>query len=81
MDVSNREQPNGEELIDQIVSLTGLPQPLVHEELRHILQHSKQVLDSEGPLTLDQLREAMLAYLEELNEKGILCETASDIDS
>jgi hypothetical protein len=71
MDVSDREEallksqeePGGEELIQQVVSLTGLPGAMVHKELNQILELSGQ--DSQA-LTLEQLRAAMLAYLESL---------------
>lgn len=64
MDVSNRAEQNqvgGHELIDTVVSLTGLPEGLVQEELGQIIQNAGH---STSTVTLDQLREAMLAYLE-----------------
>lgn len=75
MDVSNQDQPieaaptgdvagpGGEELIETVAALTGLPEPWVHQELGRIVENAGH---STGTLTLDQLREAMLAYLESL---------------
>jgi len=77
MDVSNR-APNGEalsvvtgsdtpqggpELLAALVALTGLPEPLVQEELVGILESAGH---SPATLTLDQLRSAMMAYLESM---------------
>jgi hypothetical protein len=51
----------GQSLIQTIVSLTELPEPLVHQEMNGILQLSGHQSEN---LTLDQLRLAMLSYLE-----------------
>jgi len=53
----------GTELIQTVVTLSGLPEPLAQRELDAILQMSGQ--DS-ARLTLDELRAAMLAYLESM---------------
>lgn len=66
MDVSNQTTPGGEELIEQVASLTGLPEPWVHQELGRIVENAGH---SPGTLTLEQLREAMLAYLESLQHE------------
>lgn len=66
MEVSENEskkamEPGGPELIETVVSLTGLPEPLMHLELERILGgagHNKQ------DVTLDQLRQALAIYLE-----------------
>jgi hypothetical protein len=63
MDVSNRESAGGSELIEQVVTLTGLPDGLVQDELDQIL--GKAGCDKEN-LTLEELRSAMLAYLESM---------------
>jgi hypothetical protein len=63
MDVSKQEQPGGQELIQQLISATGLPEELVHQELNEICALAGQ---NPGELTLDQLREAMLTYLQAL---------------
>lgn len=64
MDVSNEERLTGVQLIEKVASLTELPQTLMEEELGRILEVSGH---SPEALTLDQLREAMLAYLEVLD--------------
>ena len=68
MEVSNQNQPGGQELIETVVSLTELPAPLVREELNQILKLTGQ---NSGDVTLDELRKAMLVYLETL-QSGIL---------
>jgi len=69
MDVSKDTKPAaGSELIEQLVSATGLPKEMVHQELDEICALSGQ---NPGELTLEQLREAMLTYLQAL-ESGDL---------
>jgi hypothetical protein len=68
MDVSNRhEEATGQELLDSVANLTGLPEPLVQQELQQILEGAGQ---NAGSVTLDELRQAMLLYLESLAELG-----------
>jgi hypothetical protein len=55
--------PSGEELIQQLVSASGLPEAAVHQELADICALAGQNPDE---LTLEQLREAMLTYLQAL---------------
>jgi hypothetical protein len=70
MDVSDRQNQvietnlGGKELLETVVSLTGLPEELMQKELIRILESSGQ--DSTN-LTLDDLRFALLAYLEQLD--------------
>jgi hypothetical protein len=45
------------------VNLTGLPELMIRCELDQILEHGGQ---SPKDLTLDQLRQALAAYLEEM---------------
>ncbi|MGK5082796.1 hypothetical protein WDW37_05780 [Bdellovibrionota bacterium FG-1] len=54
---------NGESLIQQVVSLTELPEMMVHQEVTELLQFSGH---SPETLTLEQLRVAMVAYLESI---------------
>jgi hypothetical protein len=68
MDVSDRDnafqvEQEGQELIETVVSLTGLPAPLMQKELQTILETAGQ---NTSDLTLDDLRAAMLTYLESL---------------
>lgn len=58
----------GEELLETVISLTGLPEALVSEELEEILAKSGH---SSGSLTLDQLRESLLLYLEQIQEETV----------
>ena len=55
---------NGNALIQKLVTLTELPEPLVQQEVGEILQYSGNLSES---LTLDQLRAAMVEYLEALH--------------
>jgi hypothetical protein len=64
MEVSNQE-PGGQQLLDTVAELTGLPEPLVQQELHEILESAGQ---NAGSVTLDALREAMLLYLEAMAE-------------
>jgi hypothetical protein len=62
MEVSKIEvEPGGQELIETVVTLTGLPESWVRTELDQILEQSGQ---SSNDVTLGQLREALVAYLE-----------------
>jgi hypothetical protein len=56
----------GYALTDTVATLTGLPEGLVQEELQQLLETAGQ--DS-GSVTLDQLRQAMLVYLEALAQQ------------
>ena len=61
--VSTDPELGGEALLQTVVSLTGLPETLVYPELDRILKLSPHK-KGEGEVTLDELRAAMLAYLE-----------------
>ncbi|MFZ9595550.1 MAG: hypothetical protein ACO3A2_05675 [Bdellovibrionia bacterium] len=56
----------GSDLLERVSSLTELPSRAVQRELEEILDLSQ--LDPED-LTLDQLRESMLRYLDLVNEE------------
>jgi hypothetical protein len=78
MDVSSYEsEPSGQELIQTVVSLTELPELMIQHELEQILEIPKR--NSED-VTIEQLREAMLAYLEQV-DKEISAELAASIDT
>jgi hypothetical protein len=71
MDVSDRDKststsPLGDELISTVVSLTGLPAPLMQQELQNILESAGQ---KTSDLTIEDLRAAMLTYLESLQSE------------
>ena len=54
----------GQELIEKVIELTEVPDPAMEQEVHAILEYSGQ----EGQdLTLEQLRKAMLDYLEDLH--------------
>lgn len=64
-DVDFRENPNeGQKLLDQVVSLTGLPEDLISSELDEILENSGR---SAKNVTLEELRAALIAHLESVN--------------
>ena len=63
----------GQSLIQTIVSLTELPGPLVHQEMNEIIQASGHHSES---LTLEQLRAAMLSYLEAI-QADLACDDGS----
>jgi hypothetical protein len=52
---------SGQELLDTLGAMTGLPEEQIHGELQAILSRSGF---SQENLTLDQFRLAMAAYLE-----------------
>lgn len=57
----------GEQLIEHVGNLTGLPSGLVDDEMNQVLKFI------DGPrenLTIEQLRSAVLAYLEALNAEA-----------
>ncbi len=56
--------PEGQDLIQTVVTLTELPEELAHQEVDKILQHSGHASDN---LTLEQLRSAMISYLEAMH--------------
>lgn len=74
MDVSEKNTQSGESgqaLLDTVASLTGLPEGLVQQELHEMITAAGQ---NAGSVTLDDLRQAMLLYLESLalQEEGLL---------
>lgn len=66
MSTDHRNQMDGEKLIETLVSLTGLPEGLAHQELDQILDMSGHSSESRTTLTMDELRAALLTYLEAL---------------
>jgi hypothetical protein len=63
MDVSNREELGGQALVDALASLSGLPAATMETELSHILETTGS---QSTHLTLEDLRSALLIYLEAL---------------
>ncbi len=68
MEVSDHSngEPGGQELVQKLVSLTGLSETLVQEELIQILQMTGCDVEN---LTLDELRSAMMVYLESMRQE------------
>ncbi len=69
MDVSDRVDPNGPELIQTLVTLTAgqeLPEQWVRGEVGKMLENAGH---SDDTLTLEQLRHAVIAYLEMLEQE------------
>jgi len=69
MDVSDRVDPNGPELIQTLVTLTAgqeLPEQWVRGELDKMIENAGH---SDDTLTLEQLRHAVIAYLQMLEEE------------
>ncbi len=78
MEVSDTEvEPDDQGLIQQLVSLTGLPEGWIRPELDQILEQSGQ--DSQKDVTLDQLRAAMLTYLESI-QADLVAEKSEDFE-
>jgi hypothetical protein len=67
-DVSGAPETSGAELINEVISLTGLPSQELQEELRQIVKNSGHDQES---LTLEQLRAAMIAYLEAIQAEHL----------
>ena len=63
MEVSNLDStaPDGQELMQTVVSLTGLPESWIQQELGHLIEVSGENVRD---LTLDKLRKVLVAYLE-----------------
>jgi len=60
-DITETHLGHGTELLDEVASLTGLPEDMVQKELQQILSASGHNAEE---LTLDGLRASMLKYLE-----------------
>jgi hypothetical protein len=79
MDTNSQEEnavpEQGAELIQKLVTLTGMPEELMHEELGGILQ---QAGEDASTVTLEQLRSAMILYLEQLERESLAAEAADN---
>ncbi len=60
------EQLEGENLIQTLVTLTGLPEGMANAEMDQILELSGHEPEKRSDITLDELRAALIAYLEAL---------------
>ena len=62
MEVSGKKmESSGQELVETLVSLTGIPEPLMSQEIIQIFEKTGQ---NPQDITLERLRDAMLVYLE-----------------
>jgi len=59
-------QLEGENLIQTLVTLTGLPEGMANAEMDQILELSGHQPEKRSDITLDELRAALVAYLEAL---------------
>jgi hypothetical protein len=62
----NGDQLAGENLIQTLVTLTGLPETMANAEMNQILELSGHEPEKRSDITLDELRAALIAYLEAL---------------
>lgn len=60
----------GEELLRTIVDLTGLPEGFAQKELHEILDSSGESPETRANITLDELRAALIRYLETMDPNG-----------
>jgi len=67
MSHSQDDQEQGDDLIQTLLDATGLPKEVAQKELENILEKSGHGDASE--LTLDQLRAAMIEYLESISSE------------
>lgn len=65
-EVNDGEQLEGENLIQTLVALTGLPEGMANAEMNQILELSGHEPEKRSDITLDELRAALIAYLEAL---------------
>lgn len=63
----------GSQLIDTLVTLTGLPENVAHDELDQILANVGNG-GSRDELTLNELRQALLLYLETFQPSDVMGE-------
>jgi hypothetical protein len=65
---------SGEQLLEEVVALTGVPQEEMKQELSRILTETGHGGPEE--LTIETLRASLLAYLEELDAEALRNNTA-----
>jgi hypothetical protein len=72
----NEKEQAGQELIETLATLSGLPREVIQSELCRILEDSGHDLES---VTLDGLRGALVQYLETIQQGLQLEEASSDV--
>ncbi|MDR3606555.1 MAG: hypothetical protein P4M08_04140 [Oligoflexia bacterium] len=68
----------GSQLIDTLVTLTGLPEAVAHDELDQILAQVGNQAGSRNDLTLNELRQALLLYLETFQPADVIDEVLDE---
>ena len=58
-----KKTPKGDDLFDQVIKLTGIPQQSIRRELKSILERKNIDVNQ---LTLEQLRGVVASYLREI---------------
>ncbi|MBN21704.1 MAG: hypothetical protein CL678_10495 [Bdellovibrionaceae bacterium] len=64
----NRDRLIGGDLVETVANLSGLPEEEAMDELRDMIDHSGH---NPKDLTLEQLREVMLQYLDQVQDELI----------
>lgn len=68
-DVTQQDADKGEELVRKIIQLSGLPQDQVQDEIHDLLN---QIGTNHKEVTIDELRNAMLLYLETIQREMLI---------
>ena len=66
------EQPEGATVLQEVVQMTGLPEDYLNTEISQFLGTTNGTVND---LSLEQLRAALLNYLESINEEMTRSET------
>lgn len=74
MDEKKIDEMKGDDLLQHVANLSGLPEDIAYSELFEVLQKSEK---KSQDVTLEDLRSAMLQYLEEL-QRNIELEESED---
>lgn len=67
LQINSESEPKGEELLQTLVNLTGLPEEFAQKELHEILDSSGESPESRADITLEELRAALIRYLETMD--------------
>jgi hypothetical protein len=61
---SKKKEPDGQDLLEVLVSLTGLPKEWILKEMDQIM---REIGKNPNEMTLDHLREALVSYLNSIH--------------
>lgn len=68
MDVSSEKtEPDGQDLLEVLVSLTGLPKDWILKEMDQIMREMGKNPNNPSEMTLEHLREALVSYLNSIH--------------